>query len=252
MKFESDFNALIEEIVGELRRARAKFPTWPDDPIHAAAIVAEECGELQKAVLQCVYEPQRCGLDDVKGEAIQTAAMAIRFLTSMDRYNMQASSHHRQDEPRHPNIAETHNHCFTLFANHRNCERCCICLPTNLGRESTACGVQNHAICCGIVRSPHPASYWYSLTEDERHVQAERQARSIAAMVERADKDPRIESPVMIPLACQIDSAEASAIVMAIARIFPDRVIAWCCGNAEERRDSCDHFVSSIQVELER
>ena len=38
-----DSIALIEE---ELIRARDKFPKWPVDPIHAAAIVSEEAGEL--------------------------------------------------------------------------------------------------------------------------------------------------------------------------------------------------------------
>ena len=42
---------IIEEILTELNRARTKFPTWPGDPIHAAAVVAEESGELVQASL---------------------------------------------------------------------------------------------------------------------------------------------------------------------------------------------------------
>lgn len=68
------FKAINEE----LGRARQKFPWWPPDKIHAAAIVAEEAGELIKASLQICYEGGV--LEDAEKEAIHTAAMAIRFL----------------------------------------------------------------------------------------------------------------------------------------------------------------------------
>ncbi|MCC6603065.1 MAG: hypothetical protein IT327_07640 [Anaerolineae bacterium] len=94
---------IIEEVMAELNRARAKFPTWPDDPIHAAAVVAEESGELAKAVLQACYEQEKNEhyfqdqLTEVRREAIQTAAMAIRFLVSMDQYTFEAGRQHRQE-----------------------------------------------------------------------------------------------------------------------------------------------------------
>lgn len=87
----------IASIQIELQRAVDKYPAWPDDPIHAAAIVAEECGELQKAVLQHTYEPDKASLVDVRDEAIQTAAMVLRFLLSLDRYEFEASMQHRGD-----------------------------------------------------------------------------------------------------------------------------------------------------------
>lgn len=47
---------ILQQIKNELTRATAKFPTWSNDPIHAMAVVNEEIGELNQAVLQAVYE----------------------------------------------------------------------------------------------------------------------------------------------------------------------------------------------------
>lgn len=87
---------IIEEILTELNRARAKFPTWPDDPIHAAAVLLEESGELMKACYQKEPDGHYLQLIEVRNEAVQTAAMAIRFLVSLDRYVFAAGSQHEQ------------------------------------------------------------------------------------------------------------------------------------------------------------
>lgn len=81
-------------IYAELNRAIAKFPTWPADPLHAVAIIGEEFGELTKAILQLVYEPHKSSPYDVKSEAIQTAAMAIRFVRNLDKYCYTRSKQH--------------------------------------------------------------------------------------------------------------------------------------------------------------
>ena len=86
----------IRSIEAELARARTKFPLWPNDPIHAAAVVFEEAGELQKAALEHMYEPDKSDLMDVRDEAIQTAAMALRFLESLPQYSWQPAGQHRQ------------------------------------------------------------------------------------------------------------------------------------------------------------
>ena len=69
-------------IAAELMRAKDKFPGFPEDPIHAASILGEEAGEVIKAALQYTYQ------DGVKGdmikEAVQTGAMAIRFLMNIE------------------------------------------------------------------------------------------------------------------------------------------------------------------------
>lgn len=82
------------EVFDELDRAIAKFPSWPTDPLHAVAVLGEEFGELTKAILQAVYEPHKSGPNDVREEAIQTAAMALRFLASLDAYDYRPGAQH--------------------------------------------------------------------------------------------------------------------------------------------------------------
>jgi hypothetical protein len=88
---------IYSEINDELRRATNKFPTWPSDPLHAVGIIGEEFGELSQATLQCVYEPHKSDTFDIRCEAIQVAAMAIRFLMSLDRYTFAKPCQHSQD-----------------------------------------------------------------------------------------------------------------------------------------------------------
>lgn len=80
----------------EMKRAVEKFPTWPTDPLHALAVLGEEYGELTKAVLQYTYEPHKTSLEEIRSEAIQTAAMAMRFLISLDDYCYTKSEQHKQ------------------------------------------------------------------------------------------------------------------------------------------------------------
>lgn len=88
----------IADVLEEMQRAAAKFPTWPTDPLHALAVLGEEFGELTKAVLQRTYEPHKVSYDDVRSEAVQTAAMSLRFLLSLDAqaYLFIGSDQHEQ------------------------------------------------------------------------------------------------------------------------------------------------------------
>lgn len=95
-EFGMAVSCIQDKVLCELKRAQGKFPQWPSDPVHAAAIVAEECGELQRAVLQHMYEPHKGTRDDVRTEAIQTAAMCLRFLIGLDRYKWLPCEHHEQ------------------------------------------------------------------------------------------------------------------------------------------------------------
>lgn len=89
-------NKLTGEIFAEVKRATEKFPTWPTDPLHALAVLGEEYGELTKAMLQNVYEPHKTSHDEIRKEAIQTAAMAIRLAMSLDVYQYAALPQHEQ------------------------------------------------------------------------------------------------------------------------------------------------------------
>jgi len=81
------YERIVLEVGAELERATRVFPNWPEDPVHAIAIVGEEFGELTKAVLEKAYEPGKATRDeDIRMEAIQTAAMAIRFAMYLEQY----------------------------------------------------------------------------------------------------------------------------------------------------------------------
>lgn len=88
----------VEQLVqAELARAVAKFPTWPSDPLHALAVLGEEFGELTKAMLQHTYEPHKgVTSEDIRDEAIQTAAMALRLAMSLPCYQYRRAPQHSQ------------------------------------------------------------------------------------------------------------------------------------------------------------
>ena len=73
----NDFD-VIDLIFSELKAAEEKHPSWPEDPVHAAAIVAEEAGEAVRAALDMHYH----GGDStsLRTELAHTGAMAIRAL----------------------------------------------------------------------------------------------------------------------------------------------------------------------------
>lgn len=87
---------MIESVIAELEKATTKFPTWPTDPLHALAVLGEEFGELTKEMLQLTYEPHKTSPESVRLEAIQTAAMALRLVMSLDRYEYHRSAQHSQ------------------------------------------------------------------------------------------------------------------------------------------------------------
>lgn len=72
---------IIKQILSEVERAEEKHPYWPEDIIHAASIVGEESGELTRAALQLIYEGGN--VEDIKKEAIHTAATCIRLLKNL-------------------------------------------------------------------------------------------------------------------------------------------------------------------------
>lgn len=92
-----DWEARIQ---AELVRAKQKFPQWPTDPVHAAAIVSEEAGELVRAVNEACYEPHKTNparpLDAAITEAIQLGAMVWRFLESAGHYQIAPGPQHDQ------------------------------------------------------------------------------------------------------------------------------------------------------------
>lgn len=72
----------ITKALEGLRQAEEQHPGWPDDIFEGLAIVGEEYGELQQAVLDKKYK--NGDYAHVEKEAIHTAAMALRFLINLD------------------------------------------------------------------------------------------------------------------------------------------------------------------------
>lgn len=89
-------SADLDQIAAEVARAKLKFPTWPTDPLHAVCVLGEEFGELMKATLEHTYEPEKSSAADVRKEAVQTAAMALRFIASLDVYEYRRCPQHSQ------------------------------------------------------------------------------------------------------------------------------------------------------------
>lgn len=84
-------SGILADILNELKRAKREHPNWPDHPAAQAGIVCEESGELMKACLQWKYEKdpvnKEIQIKNMRDEAIQTAAMAIRFLENLKANN---------------------------------------------------------------------------------------------------------------------------------------------------------------------
>ena len=87
----------ISEVLKEVEKATSKFPTWPTRGLDAIGVLGEEVGELYKEVLQMTYEPHKTSKEDIRTEAIQSAAMAIRFLMSLDKYDYTPGEQHSQE-----------------------------------------------------------------------------------------------------------------------------------------------------------
>lgn len=96
----------VADVAHEVARATVLFPTWPTDPMHAVGVLGEEFGELTKAVVQAIYEPHKSGPDQVRTEAVQTAAMALRFLQSLPRYRYAPSPQHDQAQAQQPAVQQ--------------------------------------------------------------------------------------------------------------------------------------------------
>jgi len=77
------FKDAIELVYSELEKAKKKHE-WPIDIVHAAAVVGEEAGELLQAALDQIYDAGN-NIENMRIEAAQTAAVAIRFLLHLEK-----------------------------------------------------------------------------------------------------------------------------------------------------------------------
>ena len=69
----------LMKIVEALKAAEEKFPGFPQDLVHCAGILTEECGEVMKEALDCHYGRKATTIG-LRKELAQAGAMALRFL----------------------------------------------------------------------------------------------------------------------------------------------------------------------------
>lgn len=72
---------IIEAIMNEVQRAKAKHPIFPEDRVHQVSIMMEEAGEAVRAANNYNYENGH--ISELATELIQTAAMCIRTLETI-------------------------------------------------------------------------------------------------------------------------------------------------------------------------
>jgi hypothetical protein len=81
---------IIDLIISELRLAEKKYPRWPDDLVHGAAIIGEEVGEIIRATLNNYYHGDK--IENIKKEAVHTAVTAIRLILFLNRNEKKTES----------------------------------------------------------------------------------------------------------------------------------------------------------------
>lgn len=81
------FAYILGLIIDELERAEKKYSSWPENTVHAVAIIFEKAGEMIQSAIEYEYGERTnpCLLHHVN-EAIQTAAMALRFIVNFSPY----------------------------------------------------------------------------------------------------------------------------------------------------------------------
>ena len=73
---------ILGAVLDEMDRAEEAHGPMPTDIVRAGAIVAEECGELVKAINDYTHHNE--DLTDCRTEALHTAATALRFVEALD------------------------------------------------------------------------------------------------------------------------------------------------------------------------
>jgi len=77
---------VLKAVTDEVKRAEQLHPSWPANMFEAITIITEEVGELAQAALDMKFKKN--SLAHVQEEAVQTAAMAIRFLIHLEKYRL--------------------------------------------------------------------------------------------------------------------------------------------------------------------
>lgn len=77
-------SALVD-VVNEIGRQEDKWGEQNHDPYTYLAILLEEVGEYAQACLQTQFGGDNGGLENMRKEAVQTAAVALAIVECLDR-----------------------------------------------------------------------------------------------------------------------------------------------------------------------
>lgn len=79
-----DYPAL-QSVLDERQRQNAKWGVQNHDGFVWIAILGEELGELSQAVLETKFGGKHGGMENVRAEAVQCAAVALQIVECIDR-----------------------------------------------------------------------------------------------------------------------------------------------------------------------
>jgi NTP pyrophosphatase (non-canonical NTP hydrolase) len=75
----------LEDVIEERVRQEQKWGVQNHDPFKWAAVLGEEVGEVNKAILEMHFGEDPAMVADVRAELIQVAAVAVAFVECLDR-----------------------------------------------------------------------------------------------------------------------------------------------------------------------
>jgi Zn-finger protein len=76
--------SVLDAVAEEVERAAQMYPWWPVNIVEQAAIAAEESGEVVKSVNNYYWKHGDDSVEDIRKEAVQAAAMWVRFIVNLD------------------------------------------------------------------------------------------------------------------------------------------------------------------------
>jgi hypothetical protein len=84
----SSLEWVVQDVAKEVLSAEQMYPWWPRNPVHQAAIASEESGEVVKEVNNFYWRHGESSRASIYGEAIQAAAMWVRFAMYLEAQPM--------------------------------------------------------------------------------------------------------------------------------------------------------------------
>ncbi len=82
---------ILEKAFAECERAERLHPVWPKSLIHGGMLVAEEQGEMNRAILD--HDEKKGSKQNIITVAIHTLAVTIRFLKNIEEDSINNETH---------------------------------------------------------------------------------------------------------------------------------------------------------------